>query len=91
MSVIVSEIFNSRNGFSDWKPALTMSFFSKLFSFEKDKLDCSAYNDLVNTLGWDGKFEGKDVPIGSYVWRLSYKRSGNQRIYDKDGVINIIK
>lgn len=46
---------------------------------------------MSNSLGWDGKFNGKDVPIGAYVWRLTYKRDGNQRVYDKSGTINIIR
>jgi gliding motility-associated-like protein len=83
--------FHSLNNLSEVKFEIYNRWGTKLFSFEKDKLDCSAYSDLVNTLGWDGKFEGKDVALGSYVWRLSYKRSGNQRVYDREGVISIIR
>jgi len=42
-------------------------------------------------LGWNGTYEGKDAPVGAYTWRLTYKRPGNNRVYDKSGTINIIR
>ncbi|MFA6200785.1 MAG: gliding motility-associated C-terminal domain-containing protein [Bacteroidales bacterium] len=81
--------FHSLNNLSNVKFEIYNRWGTKIFSFEKEKLDCST-TDMSN-LGWDGTFEGKEVPIGTYVWRLSYKRTGNERIYDKNGTINIIR
>src|SRR5574344_233221 len=63
----------------------------KVFSYHADKLDCANYADLAHSKGWNGQYEGKDVPKGSYAWRLTYKREGNERVYDKKGMITIIR
>lgn len=83
--------FNSLNKLEDVKFEVYNRWGERVFLYENELLDCSAYTDLTNSLGWDGKKNGKDVIADTYVWRLSYKREGNKKIYDKKGTINIIR
>jgi uncharacterized protein (DUF2249 family) len=55
------------------------------FDREIKELDPGLINDMTESLGWDGKYKGKYVENGTYVWRLTYKRAGNTRVYDKSG------
>jgi gliding motility-associated-like protein len=45
-------------------------------------------NDLNK--GWDGFFQGKAVPLGVYVWQVSY-RSGTGKFFEKSGKVTVIK
>lgn len=81
--------FKSLNKLDDVKFEVYNKWGERLFLFENPNFESSA--DMSEVHGWDGKFNGKDVPGGSYVWRLTYKRQGNERVYDKNGTINIIR
>ncbi|MFA6704814.1 MAG: PKD domain-containing protein, partial [Bacteroidales bacterium] len=81
--------FFSFNKLNDVKLEVYNKWGERLYIFERDVFQ--GQGDMSNSLGWDGKFNGKDVPVGAYVWRLTYKRDGNQRVYDKSGTINIIR
>ncbi|MBQ7984858.1 MAG: gliding motility-associated C-terminal domain-containing protein [Bacteroidales bacterium] len=62
----------------------------KVYSYEK-KLYGHSEDGGVETLGWDGTYKDKDVPVGTYVWRLSYKRVGSTKIYDRKGSLTLIR
>ena len=64
---------------------------TKLYSFYEASMNCGLLSDMVNTLGWDGKYNGEYVPQGTYVYRLSYRRAGNTKVYDKTGTINVVR
>jgi len=81
--------FHSLNSLNDVKLEIYNKWGEKLYLFERSLFD--AQGDMSNAYGWDGKHNGKDVPVGSYVWRLTYKRIGNERIYDKSGTIGLIR
>lgn len=83
--------FRSLNKLNDVKFEVYNKWGERLYLLDKEILDCSNYPDISSSLGWDGKYNGKEVPVGSYVWRLTYKRLGNERIYDKSGTINVIR
>ncbi|WPR77802.1 PKD domain-containing protein [Algoriphagus sp. NG3] len=36
-------------------------------------------SDSMENIGWDGKFNGKDVPNGNYVYRVNYTSRGGQK------------
>lgn len=81
--------FFSLNKLNDVKLEVYNKWGERLYIFERDVFQ--SQGDMSNSFGWDGKYNGKDVPIGSYAWRLTYKRDGNQRVYDKSGTINVIR
>lgn len=85
--------FRSTNRLEDVKLEVYNRWGERVYLFEDDYLDCSNQDSqaLENRYGWDGQKSGVNVPIGTYVWRLSYKRLGNKRIYDRSGTINIIR
>ena len=62
----------------------------KVYSYEK-KLYEHSEDGGAETLGWDGTYKDKDVPVGTYVWRLSYKRVGSTKIYDRKGTLTLIR
>lgn len=43
--------------------------------------------------GWDGRIEGKNAPIGTYVWRLTYREKWflNLDDYNMHGTVNLIR
>ncbi|MBO7225592.1 MAG: gliding motility-associated C-terminal domain-containing protein, partial [Bacteroidales bacterium] len=43
------------------------------------------------TFAWDGTYNGNKVPTGTYIYRLTYKRLGNTRVYDTTGTINVVQ
>ena len=81
--------FQSLNTLEDVKFEVYNKWGERLYLFERRLFD--SQGDMSNTYGWDGQRNGKDVPVGAYVWRLSYKRHGNDRIYDKSGTIDVIR
>ncbi len=85
--------FRSTNRLEDVKLEVYNRWGERVYLFEDDNLDCSNQDSqmLENKYGWDGQKNGVNVPIGTYVWRLSYKRLGNKRVYDRSGSINIIR
>ena len=85
--------FRSTNRLEDVKLEVYNRWGERVYLFEDDYLDCSNQDSqaLENKYGWDGQKSGVNVPIGTYVWRLSYKRLGNKRVYDRSGSINIIR
>lgn len=48
-------------------------------------------NDDINKYGWDGTYKDKFVQNGTYVWRFSYRRPGNTRVYDLQGTITSVR
>ncbi|MCF0210034.1 MAG: gliding motility-associated C-terminal domain-containing protein [Bacteroidales bacterium] len=65
---------------------------TKMYSFEeKDYGTLVAGVDPISAFGWDGKYNGNYVQNGTYVWRLSYRREGSTRVYDRQGVIAVVK
>lgn len=54
-------------------------------------LDSSLQDQVIKTFAWDGTYKGNKVPLGTYFYRLSYKRLGNTRVYDTTGSINVIQ
>lgn len=40
---------------------------------------------------WDGTYNGKIVPAGSYVWRLEFKSSLNDKRFNETGHLNVIR
>ena len=54
-------------------------------------LDSSLQDELIKTFAWDGTYNGNKVPTGTYIYRLTYKRLGNTRVYDTTGTINVIQ
>ncbi|MBP1631495.1 MAG: domain containing protein, partial [Bacteroidetes bacterium] len=81
--------FFSLNKLEEIKFEVYNKWGTKLFYFYEPSFTC--YQGMEKVLGWDGTYEGKDVPIGAYTWRLSYQRPGNSRVYDKTGTINIVR
>ncbi|MDD2191433.1 MAG: PKD domain-containing protein [Bacteroidales bacterium] len=81
--------FKSLNKLGDVKFEVYNKWGERLYLFESPNFE--SFADMSEVHGWDGKFNGKDVQVGSYVWRLTYKRQGNERVYDKNGTINIIR
>lgn len=63
---------------------------AKMYSYETKKYEYQGLSD-VEQYGWNGTYNGKDAQNGSYVWRLSYKREGSTRVYDRTGTINLVR
>jgi gliding motility-associated-like protein len=41
--------------------------------------------------GWDGTFQGKLVQNGTYLWKIRFKDSMNNGIYEEHGHVNLIR
>lgn len=41
--------------------------------------------------GWDGTYKGKQVPIGTYIWKIVAKEEYSTIIHDNFGHVNVIK
>jgi gliding motility-associated-like protein len=83
--------FMTRNQLEDVSFKIYNRWGENIFDREIKELDPGLINDMTESLGWDGKYKGKYVENGTYVWRLTYKRAGNTRVYDKSGTINVVK
>lgn len=44
----------------------------------------------INTL-WNGKFQGNEVPAGTYLWQIQYKEEGQVEIISIGGHVNLIR
>ena len=40
--------------------------------------------------GWNGTYKAKDVPLGTYLWQLSYMDI-NEVVYQKTGKITVLR
>ncbi len=76
-----NEIFKlySKNDFSEFDLRIYDRWGQEVFA-AKD----------VNT-AWDGTKGGKDLPVGAYSWRVNYKFTISDRLYQKSGVVNLIR
>lgn len=83
--------FISMNNLEDVRLEIFNRQGTKLYSFYEASMNCGLITDMMNTLGWDGKYNGEYVPQGTYVYRLSYRRAGNTKVYDKTGTINVVR
>ena len=63
----------------------------KIHSAYAKVLDSSLQDELIKTFAWDGTYKGSKVPTGTYIYRLTYKRLGNTRVYDTTGTINVVQ
>ncbi len=81
--------FYSLNELTEVKFEIFNRWGAKVYAFDQTKFQ--SYEGMDRKLGWNGTYEGKDAPVGAYTWRLTYKRPGNNRVYDKSGTINIIR
>ena len=41
--------------------------------------------------GWDGTFQGKLVQNGTYIWKIRFKDSMSNRIYEEHGHVNLVR
>jgi gliding motility-associated-like protein len=42
-------------------------------------------------IGWDGTFEGKEAPIGTYTWLIQIKDSFSTKVNIHNGHVNLIR
>ncbi len=63
----------------------------KIHSAYAKELDASLQNELIEAFAWDGTYKGNKVQTGTYIYRLTYKRLGNTRVYDTTGTINVVQ
>ena len=63
----------------------------RLFQAHEKFLTCGIIPDLTELLGWDGRYNDEDCPQGTYVYRLTYRRAGNTRVYDTKGTIMLFR
>ncbi len=64
---------------------------TRIYSVHYEHITSGAITDMNEFLGWDGKYNDEDCPQGTYVYRLSYRRAGNTRVFDKLGTITLIR
>jgi gliding motility-associated-like protein len=83
--------FVSLNQLEDVTFEIFNRYGEKIHSASAKTLDSSLQDELIETFAWDGTYKGNKVPLGTYFYRLSYKRLGNTRVYDTTGSINVIQ
>jgi gliding motility-associated-like protein len=84
------------NSFSPNDDGLNDVFLSN--SFEIDGWNLSVFNRWGSLVfqtksameGWDGKFNGKNVDMGSYYWTLIYKNESGRRS-ERQGFVNVLR
>ncbi len=81
--------FHSVNEFTEVKFEVFNKWSSRVFVYENKGF--LGYDGMEVDLGWDGTYNGKPAPVGTYTWRLTYKRPGNNRTYDRYGTLNLIR
>jgi gliding motility-associated-like protein len=83
--------FVSLNQLEDVTFEIFNRYGEKIHSASAKTLDSSLQDQVIKTFAWDGTYKGNKVPLGTYFYRLSYKRLGNTRVYDTTGSINVIQ
>ena len=83
--------FVSLNQLEDVTFEIFNRYGEKIHSASAKTLDSSLQDELIETFAWDGTYKGNKVPIGTYIYRLTYKRLGNTRVYDTTGTINVVQ
>lgn len=87
-SLTVANTFTpNRDGFNDtWKvPGLRFYEGARVSVFDKAG-DRMFYTEIPD-LGWDGTYNGKQLPIGSYYWVIEALETGEIR----RGILNLIR
>lgn len=83
--------FISLNQLEDVNFDIFNRYGERIHSAYAKTLDSSNQQEIIETFAWDGTYKGSKVPTGTYIYRLSYKRLGNTRVYDTTGTINVIQ
>lgn len=83
--------FISLNQLEDVTFEIFNRYGERIHSASAKTLDSSLQDELIKTFAWDGTYNGNKVPTGTYIYRLTYKRLGNTRVYDTTGTINVIQ
>ncbi len=83
--------FISLNQLEDVSFDIFNRYGERIHSAYAKTLDSSNQQEIIETFAWDGTYKGSKVPTGTYIYRLSYKRLGNTRVYDTTGTINVIQ
>lgn len=83
--------FISLNKLEDVTFEIFNRYGERIHSVTAKTLDSSNQQEMIDTFAWDGTYKGNKVPTGTYIYRLSYKRLGNTRVYDTTGTINIVQ
>ena len=83
--------FVSLNQLEDVTFEIFNRYGEKILSAFAKVLDSSLQDELIKTFAWDGTYKGSKVPTGTYIYRLTYKRLGNTRVYDTTGTINVVQ
>lgn len=83
--------FISLNQLEDVTFEIFNRYGERIHSASAKTLDSSLQDELIKTFAWDGTYKGNKVPTGTYIYRLTYKRLGNTRVYDTTGTINVIQ
>lgn len=81
--------FFSLNKLEEVKFEVYNRWGEKLYSFYRNEFSC--YEGMEKELGWDGTYKGSNVHIGSYTWKLTYRRPMKSTIYEKSGTVNVIR
>ncbi|MEE1253271.1 MAG: gliding motility-associated C-terminal domain-containing protein [Bacteroidales bacterium] len=83
--------FISLNQLEDVTFEIFNRYGERIHSASAKTLDSSLQDELIKTFAWDGTYNGNKVPTGTYIYRLTYKRLGNTRVYDTTGTINVVQ
>ena len=43
------------------------------------------------SIGWDGKYEGKIVKDGTYIWKIDFKETMSDKRHSVKGHINVLR
>ena len=82
--------FMTKNNLEDIVFEIFDRWGMKVYSYESKYYKYQGKSD-IKTLGWDGRFKNKFVQNDVYVWRISYRRPGNSRVYDQQGTVTTIR
>lgn len=83
--------FVSLNQLEDVTFEIFNRYGERIHSASAKIFDSSLQDELIETFAWDGTYKGNKVPTGTYIYRLTYKRLGNTRVYDTTGTINVVQ
>ncbi|MEE1119133.1 MAG: gliding motility-associated C-terminal domain-containing protein [Bacteroidales bacterium] len=83
--------FISLNQLEDVTFEIFNRYGERIHSASAKTLDSSLQDELIKTFAWDGTYNGNKVPTRTYIYRLTYKRLGNTRVYDTTGTINVVQ